>query len=400
MPDLLTRPLVGSAGDDDLIHIVQDGVDKRITKANFLTSILEGLTLQDVTNISFTNAAPGNSLVANTGGSFVFQAVTGGESSSDATYDPVVKAAGDATIELTDLYTLDDRKFVVVESDAASQTITLPDTTAADVGKALEVFNKGSEDMTIVLGTNTHNSGSLNVQAGSGFAAVITADTEYTIVGTGEAPTSAIGDLTDVDTTTNPPTDGQMLEWNNAGAVWQPVDAPTGGGNPAYTLMVSGGATQTGTFFNDVAGTPDADADIGDGVYGYVKQFDFNSQAVPYASPAGYTWHVTMAAHAHIAGDAAKILVNPVRILLEPTVQYGAPNISGQDSQQALWVPANVPTSLDTNTVGMFLVPKANESNWVAGVRAGLGYVNGERPSFDIGIDEITCTLNYELVKD
>jgi len=36
--------------------------------------------------------------------------------------------------------------------------------------------------------------------------------------------TSSIGDLTDVDTTTNTPTDGQILTWNNTNSEWEPQD--------------------------------------------------------------------------------------------------------------------------------------------------------------------------------
>jgi hypothetical protein len=50
----------------------------------------------------------------------------------------------------------------------------------------------------------------------------------------------SIDDLTDVDTTTSAPTDGQSLVWNNANGQWEP-GSPTGGG------VVNSVNTQTGT---------------------------------------------------------------------------------------------------------------------------------------------------------
>lgn len=45
---------------------------------------------------------------------------------------------------------------------------------------------------------------------------------------------ASIGDLLDVDTTTTPPTDGQVLTWVDADSKWEPK-TPTGGGGISYT---------------------------------------------------------------------------------------------------------------------------------------------------------------------
>lgn len=39
---------------------------------------------------------------------------------------------------------------------------------------------------------------------------------------------TTIDELTDVDTSTTPPTDGQVLTWDNVNSKWEPADAPTG----------------------------------------------------------------------------------------------------------------------------------------------------------------------------
>lgn len=44
-------------------------------------------------------------------------------------------------------------------------------------------------------------------------------------------PASALNDLTDVDTVTDAPTNGQVLTWNTAESVWEPASIP-GGGTP------------------------------------------------------------------------------------------------------------------------------------------------------------------------
>lgn len=54
--------------------------------------------------------------------------------------------------------------------------------------------------------------------------------------------TSSIDDLSDVDTSTVAPTDGQVLAWDNTAGQWEPTDVVGGGG--AYW---GGGDFNTGT---------------------------------------------------------------------------------------------------------------------------------------------------------
>jgi hypothetical protein len=91
---------------------------------------------------------------------------------------------------------------------------------------------------TLVLPSNTGSNGQALTTDGSGGLSWATPST-----------VGSIGDLSDVDTTTNPPTDGQVLTWVNADSEWQPINSTGGGGytDPLTTngdvVIRSGGST-------------------------------------------------------------------------------------------------------------------------------------------------------------
>tara|TARA_B100001173_G_scaffold309681_1_gene322594 strand:+ start:7392 stop:8558 length:1167 start_codon:yes stop_codon:yes gene_type:complete len=89
---------------------------------------------------------------------------------------------------------------------------------------------------TLVLPDDTGTSGQALTTNGSG---VLTWATPSTV--------GSIGDLSDVDTTTNPPTDGQVLTWVNADSEWQPLNSSGGFTDPLTTngdvIIRSGGST-------------------------------------------------------------------------------------------------------------------------------------------------------------
>ena len=150
---------------------------------------------------------------------------------------------------------------------------------------------------------------------------------------------------------------------------------------------------RSGTF-----ATTDTDTGAGDGLNGIRKQFDFNNQTVPFAAPTGKKWIVRLTVHAKAANSANRH-AQPLRFNLEPTVQYGNSTISGVDAQDNTWVPANVLIVSDDTTSGVFEVPAANETNWVAGVVYTMGWDGAaNRPTFDIGISEVTPWMEYYLV--
>lgn len=59
--------------------------------------------------------------------------------------------------------------------------------------------------------------------------------------------TSSIDDLSDVDTSTVAPTDGQVLTWDNATGQWEPADAAGGTGTGDGSARGDGGDFNTGT---------------------------------------------------------------------------------------------------------------------------------------------------------
>jgi len=89
---------------------------------------------------------------------------------------------------------------------------------------------------TLVLPDDTGTNGQALTTNGSG---VLTWATPSTV--------GSIGDLSDVDTTTTPPTDGQVLTWVNADSEWQPLNSSGGFPDPMTTngdvIIRSGGST-------------------------------------------------------------------------------------------------------------------------------------------------------------
>ena len=71
-------------------------------------------------------------------------------------------------------------------------------------------------------------------------AALSITESQITDLG-GFLSTTSIDALSDVDTTTSAPTDGQVLAWDNGNSVWAPTDAAAGGGGNAFSIIsVSG----------------------------------------------------------------------------------------------------------------------------------------------------------------
>jgi hypothetical protein len=79
---------------------------------------------------------------------------------------------------------------------------------------------------------------------------------------TSGAGVSAIDDLTDVDTSTVAPTNGQVLTWDNAASLWKPGTIPAGYTDEQAQDAVGAALTDTATIdftYNDGAGTITAD---------------------------------------------------------------------------------------------------------------------------------------------
>lgn len=94
------------------------------------------------------------------------------------------EAAGSATLTTAELSDGAGSILNIVESNAASQTITLPTAVTADIGKFFQIYNKGTNKMTITS-ASTLNGDSVILGKNAGCVAYITADGVYTLVGTG-----------------------------------------------------------------------------------------------------------------------------------------------------------------------------------------------------------------------
>ena len=98
--------------------------------------------------------------------------------------EPVIKKATGAVTLTADDYD----SFVVVQSSAASQTVTLPDATTADIGDKITIYNNGSDDMTIALASGDSLIGSNIFPKGIGITVKVTDVNEWVAIGTGQKP--------------------------------------------------------------------------------------------------------------------------------------------------------------------------------------------------------------------
>jgi hypothetical protein len=117
------------------------------------------------------------------------------------------------------------------------------------------VWNKLANDSDL---SNYATTASLGTAATTDSTAYATA-AQGTTADSALQPTSSIDDLSDVDTTTAAPTDGQVLAWDNGAQKWEPATVSGGGSSNADTLD-----NQDGLYYldyNNFSNTPT----IGDG---------------------------------------------------------------------------------------------------------------------------------------
>jgi hypothetical protein len=110
--------------------------------------------------------------------------------------------------------------------------------------RVLQTILGESEEVAEELGDAVPQSRVLTAGVGLSGGGNLTADRTFDL-------DAVLDDLTDVDTTTNPPADGDGLFFDNASGLWLP-DAPAGGGS-AWTLA-GAGQTATGVWDQTVDG--------------------------------------------------------------------------------------------------------------------------------------------------
>ena len=264
--------------------------------------------------------------------------------------DIIDKGQGSVVLTLADISDATNKKFLKVESTAASQTITLPATTSTEIGNYFEVYNYGSEIISFVSATNSIESVSTDLASDAGAVVVVTGANQYTITGTG---------------------------------------VPETGGNTAVAILAPQSTVFTTT---ETEHSTSGSMDV------LRKQINYNNQSVPVASPTGKKWIVQFDYHARFFGPAT-VLTAPVNTLISPSVQYSENTINGADAQSSAWNPIGGLIDWDYSGTATFEVPKAEELNWVAGIILLLRYVDpNDRPTYDIDVNEIGGTLTYKLV--
>jgi hypothetical protein len=149
--------------------------------------------------------------------------------------DTIARTSGDGSQGTTDTYT-------VTYTDASTSTFDVYNGADGDtidhVSRTAGDGSSGTTDTYTVWGDvgETQNLGTFDVYNGangSGTVASVVAGTGVSVDNTDPANpvisvtglVGSIDDLSDVDTTTSAPTDGQVLKWDNTGGNWVPGDA-------------------------------------------------------------------------------------------------------------------------------------------------------------------------------
>lgn len=229
-------------------------------------------------------------------------------------------------------------------------------------------------------GTTTSTNVVTSINAGTGISVnQSTGDVTITATGGGSGGATAIDDLTDVDTSTVAPTNGQALVWDSAASQWEPGTVSGGGGATAINDLTD---VDTAT----VAPT-DGQALVWDNT---ASQWEPGTVSAPVDSVAGKTGVVTLV-KADItdfsdADYATAVQGSTADSALQPT-----------DSIDAL---ADVDTSTVAPTNGQALVWDSTASQWEPGTVSGGGSVASIDDIGDVDTTTVAPTDGQALVWD
>ena len=144
-----------------------------------------------------------------------------------------ISATGSGGISYTDLS--------VTQNAAGTASLSYNNTTGAFTYTPPDISGKVElTDFSVGTPGTPLGSGSLNYNNSTGVFTYTPPDLSSYLTTLG-----SIDGHTDVDTTTTPPTDGQLLTWNNATSSWKPANAPVSGiqlGDISVTQTAAGTA--------------------------------------------------------------------------------------------------------------------------------------------------------------
>lgn len=145
--------------------------------------------------------------------------VSGAEILREITFNNFVANGAIGTAPLT----VDIASVITINQTTAGRTLTIPNPTNTPFGRIVKIVNRGTASLTI---------GTQPIAAGTGVEFVWSTGNVWRPLMQGIGSIS-IDQLTDVDTSTTPPTNGQVLSWN--GTNWVPVNAS--GGAPTIQVF-------------------------------------------------------------------------------------------------------------------------------------------------------------------
>ena len=222
---------------------VQPGanISSFVNDAGYITSVPSS-ALNDLTDVSTAGATPGQVLKFNGTGWAPADDLSGtGSSSTNLGVANITASTLEVTSDTGTNATLPAASTTtagLMTSTDKSKLDSIPANAAPDqnVFTQISLGGNASGDTTISANSTTDT---LNIVAGTNISIVGNASGDtVTINATSTGGATSLDALSDVDTTTTPPTDGQVLAFNNAIGQWLPTTIASGGSGPRYEWVV------------------------------------------------------------------------------------------------------------------------------------------------------------------
>ena len=230
--------LSGSTIIDDSRNIVNAGV---VTATSFdgdgssLTNIVTGITAGTGITISGSTGNVTINATGGGGGSSSFTGLNDTPGSLGTAGQVVVVNSGATALEFVTPYgDTDVSSHLNTGSASANQVLSWNGSDFAWVAQSSGGGGIALTDLSVGSDGTASGSGSLSYDSGTGVFTYTPPDlssylTSYTVTASDLSGIS-IDALSDVDTSSTAPTDGQALLWNNTNSKWEPGTVSSGGG--------------------------------------------------------------------------------------------------------------------------------------------------------------------------